>query len=609
MTEAVHAHGALAGVELWHTGAKSVNLLSREVPMSPSGSPPRKTYPLHTRAMDKADIRELRRWQVDAARRAKRAGFDVVYVYMGHGFVPLQFISRKYNRRGDEYGGSLENRTRLAREMIEETKEAIGDSCAVAVRFSIDEMLGADGLSCDEEGREVISLLAELPDLWDIQVGDSGGKDSGSARFFEEGWQERYTGSVKQLTSKPVVGVGRFTSPDAMASQIRRGVVDFIGAARPSIADPFLPRKIDEGREDDIRECIGCNICRSANNMVTPLRCTQNPTMGEEWRRGWHPERIAAKGSDGSVLIVGAGPAGLEAARAAGQRGYDVALAEATTGLGGRITAESRLPGLATWARVRDWREQQIAGMANVEVYRSSAMSAADVLEFGAAHVALATGATWRRDGVGALNRRAVAGLEHTRLYSPADILAGAGPEGPVPQGPVPQGPVVVFDDDHYSMGGCIARMLRLAGREVCLVTPAAHASEWTTMTNEQALIQKELLELGVDIVTEHTVMEVDGECAELSCLYTGRSTTRRCASLVVVGAREPDDALYHELMSDAAALTAAGVETVTRIGDCLAPGAIFHAIYSGHRYARELDAPPAGDVPFRRERVVVGSA
>ena len=163
---------------------------------------------------------------------------------------------------------------------------------------------------------------------------------------------------VKKLTSKPVVGVGRFTSPDMMVSQIRRGVLDFIGAARPSIADPWLPRKIAEGREDEIRECIGCNICRAHNNMGVPIRCTQNPTMGEEYRRGWHPERVpAAKGhAADSVLVVGGGPAGLECAMTLGKRGYRVMLAEARRELGGRVALESRLPGLASWGRVRDYR-------------------------------------------------------------------------------------------------------------------------------------------------------------------------------------------------------------------------------------------------------------
>ena len=151
---------------------------------------------------------------------------------------------------------------------------------------------------------------------------------------------------VKSVTSKPVVTVGRFTSPDTMVSQVKRGIVDFIGAARPSIADPFLPKKIEEGRIDEIRECIGCNICYTGDSTGTPIRCTQNPTMSEEWRRGWHPEKIAPKGSDSTVLVVGAGPAGLEATRALGQRGYQVLLAEAGHTLGGRVSRESELPGL-----------------------------------------------------------------------------------------------------------------------------------------------------------------------------------------------------------------------------------------------------------------------
>ena len=121
-----------------------------------------------------------------------------------------------------------------------------------------------------------------------------------------------------------MVGVGRFTSPDTMASLVKRGVLDMIGATRPSIADPFIPKKIEEGRIEDIRECIGCNICVSGQFLSVNYRCTQNPTVGEEWRRGWHPEVIAPKGSDDTVLVIGAGPAGLESTRALGQRGLSL---------------------------------------------------------------------------------------------------------------------------------------------------------------------------------------------------------------------------------------------------------------------------------------------
>ncbi|MDP7345231.1 MAG: NAD(P)-binding protein, partial [Alphaproteobacteria bacterium] len=226
------------------------------------------------------------------------------------------------------------------REVLEETKDVVGDRCAVAIRLAVDELQGSEGISCEGEGREIVELLAELPDLWDVNLSDWE-NDSVSSRFGEEGWQERYVAFVKQITSKPVVGVGRFTSPDTMVSQIRRGVLDMIGAARPSIADPFLPEKIEQGRLDEIRECIGCNICVSGQHTFTPMRCTQNPSVGEEWRRGWHPERIAPKGSDATVLVIGAGPAGLEATRALGQRGYAVTLAEAGGKPGGRVTQES----------------------------------------------------------------------------------------------------------------------------------------------------------------------------------------------------------------------------------------------------------------------------
>ena len=151
-----------------------------------------------------------------------------------------------------------------------------------------------------------------------------------TARFGEEAEQEQHVRGLKALTSKPVVGVGRFTSPDTMVRMVRSGVLDLIGAARPSIADPFLPRKIEEGRLEDIRECIGCNICVSGDFTMSPIRCTQNPSMGEEWRRGWHPERIRHRTTDAKVLVVGGGPAGLEAAQALGKRGYEVILAEAS---------------------------------------------------------------------------------------------------------------------------------------------------------------------------------------------------------------------------------------------------------------------------------------
>jgi len=586
MTDAVHRHGALAGVELWHGGMHSPNRFSRMAPLSVSGEPLNLAAPVQARAMDLSDIANLRRWQVDAARRARDAGFDLVYVYAGHAYLPFQFLSHRHNRRTDAYGGSLENRVRLLREMIEETKEAVGDTMAVAVRFAVDELMGAAGITAQGEGRAVIEMLAELPDLWDVNVSDVD-NDSRSARFSEEGFQEDHIGFVKSLTSKPVVGVGRYTSPDRMAGLIRRGTLDLIGAARPSIADPFLPRKIEEGRPEEIRECIGCNICRSGNNEGAPIRCTQNPTMGEEWRRGWHPETIAGKASEAHVLVIGGGPAGLEAARAAGQRGYRVTLAEAEGELGGRINHDSRLPGLATWARVRDWRLGRLHSLPNVELYPGSRLAPEDVAEFGADHVVCATGATWRRDGVGAATPFGVAGLEDA--LTPDDILKG---------GVEPRGAVLIYDDDHYYMGSALAELLVGRGHAVTYVTPAPVVSSWTAMTNEQFFIQARLVSLGVTIITGRSLAGTRAGGARLEGIYGEDEIEAACDSLLLVTARTSQDRLYRELEER-------GTANLHRIGDCEVPGAIAHAIHAGHRFARELDATVDPDMPFRRERVV----
>ena len=403
MTEQVHVHGALAGVELWYGGARTPNLFTNEVAVDVSSRPNTIGAPYQTRAMDKSDIRELRRWHRNAALRAKEAGFDIVYVYATHHYLLSHFLSSRTNTRTDEYGGSLKNRVRLVRELIEDTKDAVGDSCAVAVRFSADEVGGEDGVPLIGERRDMLELLAELPDLWDINISDYS-HEMGVSRFFKEGSLEPYVSYVKSITSKPVVSVGRFTSPDTMVSQIKRGVLDFIGAARPSIADPFLPNKVKEGRLEDIRECIGCNICYVGDTNSTPIRCTQNPTIGEEWRRGWHPEKVGSKVSDATVLVIGGGPAGLEAARILGLRGYHVLLAEAEHELGGRITREAALPGLSEWARVRDYRIQQIQSMPNVEVYLDNKLNADDACSLDSDHIVVATGATWRADCIGLFN-------------------------------------------------------------------------------------------------------------------------------------------------------------------------------------------------------------
>ncbi len=588
MTEQVHEHDALAGVELWLGGSRSQNLFTREVGLDVASLPNAAGYPGQTRTMDKADIKQVKHWHRKAALRAKEAEFDIVYVYATHGYLLSHFLSPKYNQRTDEYGGCLENRVRLIRELIEETKDAVGDRCAVAVRFSADQQSGKDGTPEISEQRDMIAMLAELPDLWDININDYS-FEMGTSRFVKEASLEQYMSYVKQVTSKPVVTVGRFTSPDTMVSQVKRGITDFIGAARPSIADPFLPEKIKTGAIEDIRECIGCNICYTGDGLGTPIHCTQNPTFSEGWRRGWHPEQIKPKATDATILVVGAGPAGLEASRALGQRGYKVLLAEKSTELGGRVSDEAKLPGLKEWIRVRDYRVQQIKRMANVDIYLDSDMNTVDAIDTGADHIVVATGATWRTDGLGRYHDTPPNSFGAAEsIYTPNDIFNGRTPEGHI----------TLFDDDHYYLGGVLAEHLVKAGNKVTLVTPATEVSSWTSYTADQHRIQSRLLSLGVEIICSHGIESFDSETAIAKCVYSGREKPIKTEALLTITSRTPNDTLYHKLKnSDTRA-------TVSRIGDCDAPSIIATAVFAGHRYARELEEIIDLDNPLKYDRV-----
>ena len=581
LVDQVHAHDSLAGIEFVHNGMASANMYGRVPPAGPSHLPVKGYEPIQARAMTHADITDLRRRHRAAVRRALTAGYDLVYVYAAHNLSTFQhFLSPWSNLRDDDYGGTLANRARLLREVLEDTREECDGRAAVACRIVVDELHGADGIQRGDMD-PLFELIGEIPDVWDVMVG-VWEDDSLPSRFGHEAWTEEHFRGIKQLTSKPVVGIGWLTSPDTMVRLVQGGVLDLIGAARPSIADPFLPVKVEEGRLDDIRECIGCNVCVTGDWTMTPIRCTQNPSMGEEWRRDWHPERFRPRGSDAKVLVVGGGPAGMEAAMALGKRGYEVTLAEATRELGGRVLHEARLPGLAAWIRVVDYRRGQLGKLPNVEVALESVVTADEVREYGFDRVAVATGSRWRADGIGRHHTRPIP-VDLVDVLTPDDLFAGARPAGEH---------VVLYDDDHYYLGGAIAELLAAEGRQVTLVTPATLVSEWTVNTMEQPRIHKRLVEAGVELLTARDLVSAGAGVAQLVDTFTGRESAIPLDSLVLVTARLPNDALAREL-------------GVTAVGDALAPGTIASAVWDGRRYAEELDTPPRGDdLPYRREVV-----
>jgi dimethylamine/trimethylamine dehydrogenase len=623
MCDHVHAFDALAGVELWY-GSRATNLETRNVGRGPSVFPSQDPVGIYPRYMDEDDIRLVQGYYVDAAIRARDAGFDIVYVYQAHSQLPSFFLSKRTNKRTDRYGGSFENRLRFWRELLEMVREAVGDDCAIASRASVDSLQGPDGIELHEDGLRAIEALDHLVDLWDVTIGsgEEWGQDAGASRFFEQNHEKPYTAAVKagNHTNKPVVGVGRFTDPDVMVEVVTSGQYDIIGAARPSIADPFLPAKIAERRFEDIRECIGCNHCVGRWEMGgPPIVCTQNATAGEEYRRGWHPERFRkASNSDKGVLVIGAGPSGMECATILGKRGMEaVHLVEAERELGGHLRWVTKLGhsdgqlmgergmgrGLGEWGRVTNYRKIQLDKLKNVAVHTKARLSASDVLDYGAEIVIVATGCSPVTDGLNPVSNEPIPGADTSLDWqlTARDVALGAKPVGER---------VLILENERYHLGASVAQQLAGAGHRVTLMTHVDEFASLMRFTLEGTMMRRELHRLGIDLRPHTMISAIEpGRAHAYNVWDPIRTETLEFDSIVLCTMRQADDALYRELKAQPEALAEAGIEQLHVIGDAHSPRLMPEAIFDGHRLAREIDSPdPRFPLPFIRERRLWGA-
>ena len=634
MVDHVHSHGSLAGCELFFGGPHAPGLETREVARGPSqyasefATIPSCTEFTYCREADKDDIRQLQQYYVDAAKRARDTGFDIVTIYGAHSYGPLQWLSPYYNQRTDEYGGSFENRARYWIEILQKVREAVGDDCAVATRFAVDTLYGKSGIEVEEDGLRFIELADPYLDFWDVNIGDIAewGEDAGPSRFYSMGHENAWVQHIKQATNKPVVGVGRYYDAEKMLQVVQSGIIDIIGAARPSIADPWLPRKIEEGRPEDIRTCIGCNVCISRWEMGgVPFVCTQNATAAEEYRRGWHPEKFEAKGSDDDVLVVGAGPSGAECARVLMERGYTVHVVDSAEKIGGHVNDVATLPGLSEWSFHRDYRETQLEKLVKRNKDSQIALgqkplTADDVLDYGAERVVIATGARWNPDGLNHFTHAPIPGADASQPHcvTPEQVFSGEKKIGKR---------VMILNHDAYFMAPSLAEKFARDGHEVTVATvPPLGAYMHYTLEGQNMHRLVEDLEINVlgDMACSRVepgrvqLYNIWGDSHKREYRGTGKLPRQEnethqwyeCDTVVLVTGRRSNDSLFRELKARKDEWAGKGIKDVYLIGDAEAPRMIAESTFSGHRLAREFEDPdPHRPSPYKREQHVWGVA
>ncbi len=438
--ESVHEGGAKIGAQLspgfssqarigpWIVGHQHVKEV---LPVGPSGvihpELKRPTRKLTVREIEK--IVELFGW---GALRAKEAGFDIIEIHAHSGFLIGQFLSPYFNRRQDKYGGSPERRFRFLREIVESTRSQVGSQYPLTVKFSIDEFF--EGGRDLKEGLQIAGRL-EKAGINGITVssGIHGSKrPSIPSMYAPDGVFMPMAEALKKVVSIPVILPGKMGDPFLAEKALQEGKADFIGWGRPLIADPDLPRKVAEGRLEEIRRCIHCNEClRVQWAHRAPLRCTVNPVAGREGQYGV----IRRADTKKRVVVIGAGPAGMEAARVAGLRGHDVVLHERCNELGGgQLKSASVPPHKDVLRRIVDYYASCFKNSGNVKVSLGSEIRAEDVIKGGADVVILATGAEGFIPDASAVKRDNVMTahqlLSGPRVIGGAVIVVGGGSVG-----------------------------------------------------------------------------------------------------------------------------------------------------------------------------------
>jgi 2,4-dienoyl-CoA reductase-like NADH-dependent reductase (Old Yellow Enzyme family)/thioredoxin reductase len=509
-----------------------------------------------------------------SARHLAEAGYDGIEMHCAHGMLCEAFLSPYFNRRTDEYGGSIEGRMRFLVECLQAAREGAGPDRAIGMRMNADELLPAgDGLT-QADNREVVRRLVEakLLDFLDLDVAiEPDQMVLGMPNYLLPKHTYRsYVAGVREAAGDvPVLSaLGRVTSIDEVEEALESGVADMIGAARGLIAEPDLLANALAGRESDNRTCLACNLCMTDGARGT-WGCAINPETAREQRwRAYPPAPNPSR-----VVVVGGGPAGLEAARVAAKRGHSVVLIERQDRVGGQMNLWAALPEREIFATTPEWYERQLKQL-DVDVRLNTEATADVVRAEEAGAILIATGARYIRTGETGYFKRPVPGWDQDFVVTPEQVIG---------DGLRFTGSVVVFDEEGITTGPGIAELLAAQGAQVTVV------SRWSEpfgnlggllITSTMPRIKK----LGVQILTRTHLREIGDHTVRVYDIDTGAETELEVEAIVMATGRRADLALGRELAGQA--------EQVFSIGDALSPRGLTAAIQDGHRYARAVGEP-----------------
>ncbi len=587
----VHDHGAALMCQITHMGRRTRwDAGDWLPPVSPSAlrEPEHRSFP---KTIEDWDIRRIVKDFGQAARRCKDGGLDGVEIYMSAAHLVAQFFSRSTNLRTDQYGGGIENRMRFALDILAEVRKCVGDGFVVGVRVVVDE-LEKEGIA-QAEGVDICRRLAR----------------SGMADFMNvmHGTPEHYRGLatvignmahpvapylylaslIKSEVDIPVFHAGRIADIATAARAVAKGHVDMVAMTRAHMADPHIVNKLREGRADDIRQCVGANYCIDRIYVAGEALCIQNPATGRE---ATMPHVIARAPKRKTVVVAGAGVAGLEAARVAASRGHRVVLFEVSERTGGQVNLAARASWREGLAGIPRWSDGQVRKL-GVELRLGTAATAEAVLAEAPEEVVIATG--------GKPNKGAFAGAD--LALSTWDVLSGDA---------APTGSVLVYDDHGGHAAPSVAEVLAKRGAKVELATPERAIGAEFGATNFPIHL-RELYTMGAvlspDLRLVRLVREGAGVLAVLRNEYTGEEEERLVDAVVAEHGTVPEDALYLALKPqsrnlgevDLRALAKAVPQDVVRnpqgrfrlfrAGDCLASRNIHAAIYDSLRLAKDF--------------------